>query len=119
MQRLTQFGLLAGMLLALPLTAAGQNAPQKPGAISVVQAERGEKVFRTECSTCHTTSQFATTERTQSWTDRAVFELFDHIRVNMPQDRPGQLTNKEYVDVVIYLLKLNGAETGGDELQPD
>ena len=109
------------MLAALPLSAAGQTEQQeKPAAgIAAVQAERGEKIFRTECAACHTTSQFATPEFTRSWSDRAVFELFDQIRVNMPQDNPGKLSPKEYLDVVIYLLKLNGADTGGSELPPD
>jgi hypothetical protein len=37
----------------------------------------------------------------------------------MPQDNPGGLTRQQYLDVVLYLYKLNGAAAGDQELPPD
>jgi hypothetical protein len=34
----------------------------------------------------------------------------------MPQDNPGSLKRKEYVDVVAYLFRLNGLPAGDAEM---
>ena len=37
----------------------------------------------------------------------------------MPVDAPGSLTNQQYVDVVAYMLQLNGHPAGKSALAPD
>jgi len=37
----------------------------------------------------------------------------------MPQDRPGSLTPQQYIDVLAYILQLNGIQPGSQELVPD
>jgi hypothetical protein len=34
----------------------------------------------------------------------------------MPEDDPGGMKPEEYADVIAYLLRLNGFQTGQDEL---
>jgi mono/diheme cytochrome c family protein len=97
-----------------------QTEGGKPSAtISAVQAKRGEATFRETCAACHATAQFNSAAFARSWNERPIFELFDQLRSNMPQDNPGGLTRQQYLDVVLYLFKLNGAPEGDQEITPD
>jgi mono/diheme cytochrome c family protein len=120
MQRLV---CLIPILFALaPAAALAQGDPaEKSGGVAVsdVQAQRGETAFRANCTTCHTVKQFVTPEFAKTWTDRPVFELFEQLRTTMPQDNPGKLTRQQYIDLVTYLFKSNGAASGEQELAPD
>jgi hypothetical protein len=53
-----------------------------------------------------------------SWDRRTVGDLYEHISETMPEDDPGSLTRQQYVDVVAYILRLNGFPAGRDELVP-
>ena len=41
------------------------------------------------------------------------------IRSSMPQNAPDSLGDRAYVDLVSYLLKMNGSRTGATELPID
>lgn len=101
--------------VAAPL-AAQTNAP---AVYSDSQALRGAAVFRRICSACHATSQFTGTGFFGAWAGRPVFEMFEQIRTTMPQDNPGRLRRQEYIDVVAYVLSLNGVPAGSRELPPE
>ena len=118
MKSIIAITLLAGAgVPALAGAQAADNPP--PPAIAPAQAKRGEQTFRQTCSNCHATSQFSGPAFVQAWNERPVFELFEQLRSNMPQDNPGGLTRQEYLDVALYLFKLNGAAEGEKELPPD
>ena len=44
----------------------------------------------------------------KSFADATLLAVFTTIQTTMPRNAPGSLTEKEYVDVVAHLLKLNG-----------
>jgi len=92
-------------------TAAGTVAPS--------QVQRGEKTFRSQCLECHATKEFLKEDFVKSWNGRPVFELFELIRTSMPEDTPGILSRQEYLDVVTYIAKLNGAPEGHSEIAPE
>jgi hypothetical protein len=48
-----------------------------------------------------------------------VFDLYDLISNTMPMNDPGTLSSQEYIDVIAYILKLNGVPAGKAELRPD
>ena len=105
-----------------PATARAQGDPaEKSAAVAVsdAQALRGETAFRANCTTCHTVKQFVTLEFAKTWSDRPVFELFEQLRTTMPQDNPGKLTRQQYIDIITYLFKSNGAASGEHELAPE
>ena len=93
--------------------------PGIPPAFSVAQATRGEKVYTTVCARCHITDRFSGATFETQWKNRRVYDLLEIISSTMPQDAPGTLTTQQYVDVVAYLLKLNGAQGGGQPLGSD
>ena len=109
-------------LVCAPALAFAQgDAAEKPAiaAIAEVQAKRGEVAFRANCSTCHTVQQFVSSEFAKAWNERPAFDLFEQLRTTMPQDNPGKLTRQQYIDVITYLFKSNGAPSGEREIAPD
>jgi mono/diheme cytochrome c family protein len=116
------------------LSVSGQT-PSRPDAIrsardgvySDAQAGRGESLYGAQCASCHgpdlggtqLAPQLAGQDFISGWTDRTVGELFDRIRLTMPEDGPGRLSDQQYVDVVAFIIKSNGFSSGDAELVPD
>ncbi|MEO7361574.1 MAG: cytochrome c [Gemmatimonadaceae bacterium] len=82
-------------------------------AVNMDQAVRGLAVFKKTCLECHTTSDVTGADFKIKWNGQPVYDLFNVIRTTMPDDKPGTLTTDEYIDVVAYLVRLNGAANGG------
>jgi mono/diheme cytochrome c family protein len=89
------------------------------GAYSDSQATRGERLYRTHCSSCHTAQNHSGPDFQQQWTGRTAYDLFEIIRTTMPLDDPGRLGRQEYADILAYLLKLNGYPAGTEPLASD
>jgi mono/diheme cytochrome c family protein len=126
------YSLLPAALLASALGAAGAqktaSAATKPGAkpaapaagvYTAAQATRGLQVFRNTCSRCHTVAQYSGGAFEAAWGKRRVFDLYEVLTNTMPQDDPGGLSTQEYVDVIAYMLKLNGLPSGTKALSAD
>jgi mono/diheme cytochrome c family protein len=121
----------AGMWTACAAGTAGDPAPVAPASapptvdaplapfFTSPQAARGQEVFTTVCSTCHGRNEFTGPIFAITWRAEPVLSLFEHISTNMPQDRPGSLTPEQYIDVLAYILQLNGIQPGARELVPD
>lgn len=101
------------------------NTPAEPpdapieGIFSDVQADRGKTTFDETCSECHTTSEFRGRTFQSNWGRRTVYSLFRTVRSTMPDDNPGGLEEQVYLDVVAYILSINGHDAGSSELVPD
>jgi mono/diheme cytochrome c family protein len=103
--------LLAGAsLLAGPVFAQGK--------VTVVpaQATRGKAVYDQVCVSCHETLEYTGPDFRDKWNGRPIFDLYDLMRTTMPDDAPGTLTAQQYIDVVVYMMKLNGVAAGKNEL---
>ena len=83
------------------------------------QARRGQRAFRQVCSDCHYTSEFKGPVFTDVWARRTARDLYRELRRTMPDDNPGGLPRQTYVDVMAYILELNGYPAGSDELPPN
>jgi S-disulfanyl-L-cysteine oxidoreductase SoxD len=99
----------------------------KDGIFTAEQAKRGEILYQTVCATCHgaaltgveaapplTGASFAA-----SWDGAALGDLFDRIRISMPQDKPGTVSRQQTADLVAYILSFNKAPAGKIELPPE
>jgi mono/diheme cytochrome c family protein len=75
--------------------------------------------FTNVCSTCHGRNEFSGPIFALTWRAEPLGALFEHVSTNMPQDRPGSLSPQQYIDVVAYILQLNGLQPGNRELAPD
>lgn len=83
---------------------------------SVIQVERGTKTYEESCGECHQAAQFTGSSFIDSWEGQTVFAFFDLIKSTMPYDRPGSLKNRNYTDILAYLLSLNGYPAGSTDM---
>lgn len=65
------------------------------------------------------TSQHSGGTFASTWNNRRVSDLYDLLYNTMPLDAPGSLTEQQYVDVVAYILQLNGHRAGKSALKAD
>ncbi len=114
---------LAGLCLAGSPAGAQSPAPAQRSVwdttYTPAQAARGQTVFRTVCSSCHTPAQFAGPSFVAAWDGGTAYELFQTLRSEMPQDNPGGLPREQYLEVIAYLFQLNGFPAGSRELPAD
>jgi len=86
------------------------------GVYTQEQAERGAAVFEKTCLSCHQPGEFGDGAYMDGWSGQTAHDMIELIRATMPQDNPGSLKRKEYVDVVAYLFRLNGLPAGDAEM---
>ena len=86
------------------------------GVYTEEQAARGAKIYRETCLSCHQPGEFGDGAYMDGWSGQTAHDMIEHIRATMPQDNPGSLKRKEYVDVVAFLFRLNGLPAGDAEM---
>ena len=113
----------AAVVFASPAALAQGDSTAIPAERSVMsgvmnadQVARGRAGHRTNCSSCHGAEAYSGEAFEKAWKGRTLFDLVDLIRTTMPNDNPGQLPLADYVDVVAYILNLNGYPQGEAEL---
>ena len=130
-----QKNLIASLLFTLTGCASSGNvapavAPQsedQPAEAATVpvasftddQADGGREVFRSQCTECHASSEFADSQFKFKWSRRHAGSLYQMIQTQMPETAPGSLTDEEAVGLVAYILRMNGFEPGDTELSAD
>ena len=95
------------------------------GVYTKEQAERGRKVYGTECASCHgetlsggeAAPALSGGEFLSDWNGLTAGDLFERIRLSMPQDHPGRLSRQENADTISYILSVNKFPAGKTELQ--
>ncbi|MCY4029133.1 MAG: c-type cytochrome [Acidobacteria bacterium] len=116
-------------------SGAGGSPPPAPGTtraqLSVwsgvytsEQADRGAPLYEAECGECHgpsleggeTAPALAGADFRWAWNGLAVGDLFERLRVSMPEGRPRALTRAQKVDVLAYMLRENAFPAGDTEL---
>ncbi len=104
-------------------SVAGTDSVVETGAPAGIftegQADRGRNSFDEACAECHTNSEFRGRLFQSNWGRRTVYAFYRTIRSTMPDDNPGGLEDQVYLDVVSYILSLNGHEAGASELSAD
>lgn len=108
--------------------AAVQGAGPRPPAFTAAQVERGKAAYLKNCQDCHGSAldngEFGGAPLKgsyfrQHWGDGDVSALYGYLSSAMPPDRPGQLSERSYVDITAFLLGSNGYAAGPDELTAD
>lgn len=105
-----------------PATGAATSVLE--GAYTEEQGKRGEAVYAQECSTCHGASleggemapALAGAAFMSNWQGLTVGDLFERIRISMPDGNPGKLSRQQNADVVAYILSVSKYPTGKTEL---
>jgi mono/diheme cytochrome c family protein len=96
------------------------------GAYTTAQAARGENEYGNNCARCHgadldgggAAPALHTSDFVDHWREDHLATLFQFIRTNMPQNGPGPngLREQQYLDVLAFLLSVNGLPAGSKEL---
>ena len=113
----------------LSLTSAAQLGAQNiwDGVYTTAQAERGKTAFETSCINCHNRDLAGSVRGPAlrgdkfmlDWQDGSVNNLFTKIRFSMPATYPDAVSDEVKIDIIAYLLQVNGFPTGSEELKTD
>jgi cytochrome c5 len=93
------------------------------GIYSEAQASRGNQVFSSTCTNCHTLGAEGNRPLSgqkfwDSYAQKTVGDLFNFMSKNMPNGQGGSLSETTYADLVALVLKSNGIPAGATDLVP-
>jgi len=81
---------------------------------SKAQAKVGEKLYADNCLLCHDKKYFRPVLK--RWEGQTLSILFTVMSTTMPESNPGFMSEKEYVDILAYILSLSRYAPGEVEL---
>lgn len=99
---------------ATALAAFGLNtafaATIKDGVYTSEQAQAGEPIFQSRCSSCHNADFYKNALSNRN--NQPLLFLFEEILGTMPADNPGSLMDDEYEKIVAHILSITGFPAG-------
>jgi mono/diheme cytochrome c family protein len=110
---------------AFASAALAQQRTVLDGAFTAAQSERGKSEYTRYCSGCHGTQldgggsapQLHNAPFLNNWREDYVSSLYQQIHDRMPPSRAAQsIKDEQYVDIVAYILSMNGFPAGQSEL---
>jgi cytochrome c len=119
---------IAAALVMVGFGVRAQDSPSRSvwdGVYTAAQSERGAGMYKRACASCHgdllTGGESAPAlvggAFLADWNGLTVGDLFERIRITMPQDRPGSLSRQENADILAFMLSANKFPEGKTELQ--
>lgn len=125
----TRLMVLTAIVAAPAAWSAGPIHAQQPaprtiwdGVYTLDQAKRGA-LKSGLCTSCHgdgfeggSAPPLTGADFMARWENRTVGDLFDLIRLTMPDDDPGSLPREQYADLIAYILAVNKLPTGMTEI---
>jgi alcohol dehydrogenase (cytochrome c) len=117
-KHLLLFSLAFGAAIAL---TSAQQPPAAPGPFTAAQATAGRASYDQNCAGCHGPDLRGVPALTGpsffgGWSTRSTRELINMVSTSMPPDRAGQLREEVYLDIVSYILQVNGRTPGNQML---
>ncbi len=117
----------SGVGAAFPAAMQETTSSTLDGVFTSAQARRGRRVYNQNCASCHgqglrggeMAPSVAGSDFIVFWTEIPVGVLFERIKVTMPEDGPGRLSDEEYTDVVAFMLDRNDYPSGDTEMPAD
>ena len=94
------------------------------GVYTEEQAKRGNALYSERCAKCHgpdlaggeAAPALAGAEFKSNWSGLPVDDLFERIKISMPQDNPGSLSRQQTADILAFVLSRGGFPSGTIEL---
>jgi len=89
------------------------------------QSSRGRRVYRRACESCHAAGLEGSEQGPSlygeafinGWDGEVLAEIMSLISNTMPAENPGGLSSENYVDVLAYILQVNGFPAGNELTQ--
>jgi mono/diheme cytochrome c family protein len=124
---------VALLALAAAVSFAAENEDRKPGdriwsgVYTAAQADRGKENFEKSCSNCHNSDLNGSVRAPslrgdrfmKNWVNESANVLFVKLRDSMPATYPETVSNETKIDILAYLLQVNGFPAGKSELKLD
>jgi mono/diheme cytochrome c family protein len=113
---------LAAVAAAGVWAAVAQDGARstRDGVFSAAQAARGERIFTSICMNCHEISEFtgegAYLEEVEG---DVLWETFEYVWAEMPEDDPASLNPAEYAAVLAYIFTQYGLPAGEADMPID
>jgi mono/diheme cytochrome c family protein len=94
------------------------------GVYTEDQAKRGSPLYSEHCASCHgpelmggeMAPPLATGDFLSGWDGLTVGDLFERIRISMPQNAPGSLSGQQNADILAFVFSANKFPAGMTEL---
>jgi quinoprotein glucose dehydrogenase len=94
------------------------------GVFSDAQAARGKALYSENCASCHggeltggeMAPPLAGGEFMAGWDGLTIGDLFERVRISMPQNAPGSLSGQQNADILAFMFSANKFPSGADEL---
>ena len=94
------------------------------GVYTEEQAKRGGPLYSENCASCHgpelmggeMAPPLATGDFLSGWDGLTLGDLFERMRISMPQNAPGSLSGQQNADILAFLLSANKFPIGSSEL---
>jgi mono/diheme cytochrome c family protein len=118
--------------VALVAGCAGNPGPNAPSGGASSQVAQGQSLFGDRCASCHGSGGEGVVGKAPPVVGKAALPLdpppgakkrkvqfhtaadvFAWVKVNMPGDAPGSLTDEQYAAVMAFDLKANGVDLTG------
>jgi mono/diheme cytochrome c family protein len=110
----------AALGLAVTLAAQTRERTVRDGVFSAAQAERGARVFESICANCHELAELtAAGAYLDEVEGKPLWETFEYVSTEMPEDDPASLRPEEYAAVLAYILSVYGLPSGDTDLAVD
>lgn len=112
------------LLVVNSSSALSQSKTVWDGIYTATQAERGEVLYQEWCASCHSPDLsggdlapgLAGGEFVWNWSGLTVGQLFERLRISMPQENPSAVTRKQKADILAFMLRANDFPVGEQEL---
>src|SRR5436190_17621304 len=118
---------LIPMITIAGLLATVHAQPTKSvwdGVFTEEQAKRGSPMYSEQCASCHgpelmggeMAPPLATGDFISGWDGLTIGDLFERIRISMPQNAPGTLSGQQNADILSFVFSANKFPAGQTEL---
>jgi quinoprotein glucose dehydrogenase len=97
------------------------------GVYTDAQAARGKALYSENCASCHggeltggeMAPPLAGGEFMAGWDGLTIGDLFERIRISMPQNAPGSLSGEQNADILSFVFSANKFPAGQAELSKE
>ena len=115
---------VAGMAGDLGSVDAQSKRSIWDGVYTQEQAQKGGPLYETGCASCHgggleggeTAPALVGGEFMWAWNGLSVGDLFERLRVSMPEGNPSEMSTAQKADVLAFVLSRNDVPVGAEEL---
>jgi len=106
--------LTIGIGLCLAVLARAEPQTINDNIYSKDQAKIGKQLYQDNCIACHDKKYFRPVLK--AWDGQPLSVLFAVMSASMPEGNPGSLPEKDYVDILAYILSLSRYPAGENRL---